>query len=140
MSIYSTKKMVLKLIFEQPYFNRETGSFGLPAQSVRNRREYRALEMQTYECESCGYEVVMPDDVAEMFRERDYEGRENICSTCQDERAKEYRAERERENHIPETTEPIICQCGFAIEECKAGVCDGQPPKKGKNIKQGRLF
>jgi hypothetical protein len=134
--------MTLKLIFDRRPTD-GTGSFGLPAATIRNRQEQRALRWQTYECESCGFEVPMTDEIAEMFRDLDYDGERIICSTCRQAEKQQYRERKEFEDHLPDPNfKPELCDFCPKPVQC-TGECWHQivPISKAKtNTKQGKLF
>lgn len=102
------------------------------------------LELTTYECESCGDEIPMPDEIADLFRDRDYEGERNICSTCACAEYLDRKEAREREKHHPEQLSPWDCDFCPVITECSGdcwrGIIVEQPKPKQKPGAQLLLF
>jgi hypothetical protein len=100
----------------------------------------------SFECESCGDDIPMPEGMTRELRHLSRAGQEIICSTCQAKRFQQWREKKERENHLP--------MAGVKFEECdfcpEPVRCIGEcwrlsyevPTKADRktNLKQGKLF
>lgn len=139
------------IFFENPIGFLPGVSMRLAGDRSANDTQVRRLYMQTYECLTCGTEVVMPDDLAETFRVRDYEGQRNVCSSCAGE---EYWRRHERRLYETHQRDYTLKEagCDFCPEpaqctgECWRGTDSlevpnvRRPKRQKKESPQGRLF
>lgn len=78
-------------------------------------------DLEVVECDSCGEDIVTPYEPRE-YREGIYK-----CSTCDAADKLAFRRAKLAEDHEKPDLSPPICVCGYGLDRCHAGTCQGRP-------------